>query len=93
MRLIVPEVLHVYLVFVCWGYIPFSCSELQATSAQLSVNLAQANEAILAVASERDTLRTAVQEHEAEEESLKVQLQECDRKMSELKQVCDAQVR
>ena len=57
------------------------------------MDLAQAKEAILAVASERDTLRTAVQEHEAEEESLKVQLQECDRKMSELKQVCDAQVR
>ena len=57
------------------------------------MNLAQAKEAFLAVALERDTLRTAVQEHEAEEERKKVQLQERDRKLSELKQMCDAQVR
>ena len=68
-------------------------SELQERSAQLTLNLAQANEAVQAVASERDTLRTVLQEHEAEKERLQVQLQDRDRQMSDLKQVHADQVR
>lgn len=48
---------------------------------------------VLVVASERDIVRNAVQEHEAEEERLQAQLRERDKNMSELKQVHDVEVR
>ena len=70
-----------------------TCRELNERSAQLTLDLAQANEAIQVVASERDMLRTVLQEHEAETERLQVQLQDWDRRMSDLKQVHAAQVR
>ena len=45
-------------------------SKLQESGAQLSMNLARANETVTSVSSERDALRNAVQEHKAEEERL-----------------------
>lgn len=61
-------------------------SELEKKNAQLSVDLAQANKAMLAVASERDKLRSA-------EERLQYQLQEREKKISELEQVYAAETR
>lgn len=85
---------------VVWGKISFYVmvlftfySELLERSEQLSMNLAQANEAVLAVASERDGLQSVVQKQRAEEERLQCQLRERDKKSTELEQVYDAQIR
>ena len=90
MRLVVTEL-------NCVAYVEatssFSCSQLKERSAQLTLDLAHANEAVLVVASERDTLRTVVQEHEAEEERLQVQLRERDKIMSDMKQRQNAEIK
>ena len=72
---------------------PSKCSELQERNAQLTLDLAQANEAVQALASERSMLETVVQGHEADKDRLQVKLQEWDRRMSDLQQVHDAQVK
>lgn len=68
-------------------------SQLQESNSQLTMHLTQTNDMVLVVASERDTLRNAVQEHEAKEERLQAQLRERDKGMSELKQVHDVEIR
>ena len=85
---------------VVWGKIGFYVmvlftfySELLERSAQLSMNLAQANEAALAAASERDGLQSVVQKQKAEEERLQCQLRERDKKSTELEQMYNAEIR